>query len=190
MIKAIVFDCFGVLTADSWRAFCDSLSETVDVNAARDLNHQMDAGLLPRDDFAILVAQITGKTPQFVMDLISNESSKNTQLLSYIVNLKPKYKIGLLSNVSSNWIRDSFLTVEERALFDQMVFSFDVGMTKPNPRMFELVCERLGVGAEQAIMVDDVIHYCEAAIAVGMKAINYTEFNKFKTELESILAQT
>ena len=69
---------------------------------------------------------------------------KNTELLDYIRTLKPTYKIGLLSNVSSNWIH-TFLTKPELDLFDDLVLSFEVGMTKHDARIFSLTSGRLGV---------------------------------------------
>jgi putative hydrolase of the HAD superfamily len=90
--------------------------------------------------------------------LLGNEIVKNDVLLDYIRELKKSYKIGMLSNVANNWIRDYFLTEDEQALFDEMIMSFEVGMTKPDPRIFLLACDRLRVGPHEAVLVDDVEH--------------------------------
>ncbi len=190
MISAIIFDCFGVLTTDTWRAFVDSLPDNVDVQKARDLNRAYDSGLLTNEEFLEQVFDVTGSRPEQIEEMIDNEVTKNRALLDYIRELKKNYKIGLLSNVATPWITDSFLTSEEQELFDAMVFSFEVGMTKPDPRIFMLACERLRVGPHEAVMVDDIEPYCEAARTEGLKAVTYKDLRQLKHELSEILSRT
>lgn len=189
MIQAIIFDCFGVLTTDNWRAFIDGLPEGIDIQQARSLNKAVDAGIITHDEFAAGVKDITGQTPPSIEKMLQQDIVKNNQLLAYIKELKSSYKIGLLSNISSNWIRDAFLTTEEQALFDDMIFSHEVGMTKPDPRIFELACEHLGVEPASAVMVDDIDVYCDAARELGMPAVTYENFGQFQTDLEAVLYQ-
>ncbi|MES2971617.1 MAG: HAD-IA family hydrolase [Patescibacteria group bacterium] len=188
MIKAIIFDCFGVLTADSWHEFRLGLPQDQQEEAS-DLNHQYCRGLLDRKSFIDQVAKLTSNTTKAIEDVIDNDYDKNHQLLKYIAALKKNYKIGLLSNVASNWIRDHFLTLEEQKLFETFVFSYQTGMTKPDPHIFELVAKRLGVELSEAIMVDDIQRYAEAAKATGMQAVCYQDFAQFKAELDQILSQ-
>ncbi len=108
-------------------------------------------------------------------------------MLDYISELKKDYKIGLLSNVANSWITDSLLTKEEQALFDSMIFSYQVGMTKPDPRIFILACQRLGVSTHEAVMVDDIERYCSAAKAEGLQAIPYHNLHQLKEQLEKLL---
>ena len=64
------------------------------------------------------------------------------------------YKVGLISNcteeVSRLWDSTTFAP-----LFDVSVLSFDVGMAKPDPRIYELATERLGVAANDCLYVGD-----------------------------------
>jgi putative hydrolase of the HAD superfamily len=189
MIKAVIFDCFGVLTTDTWLAFIDSLPPDIDVAQARELNHQYDAGLITRDEFLQGVHEVTGRYPEEVEKLLSAETAKNTALLEYIHRLRDRgFVIGMISNVASNWIRDSFLSPEEQELFDAMILSFEVGMTKPDPRIFMLACERLRVGPHEAVLVDDIERYCTAARVEGLQAIVYSNMQQLKDDLEPILS--
>jgi len=108
-------------------------------------------------------------------------------LITYIGSLKPDYKIGLLSNIASNWIRENLLTETEQLLFDQMIMSYEVKMTKPDPRIYHLSTERLGVDIQDCVFVDDIEHYCEAARQEGMQAVVYQNFEQMKAELAKIL---
>lgn len=186
MIRAAVFDCFGVLTTDTWRAFVDDLPEGVDADAARSLNQAFGAGFISREEFFAEIRALTGQLPPLTEDI--GEMTKNTALLEYVRELRGRgLKIGLLSNIASNWIRDTFLTAEEQALFDEMVLSFEVGMVKPDPRIFRLVCEKLRVAPAEAIMVDDIDRYCAVAEAEGMKVVVYDSLKQTKQEIEKLL---
>jgi len=190
MIKAVVFDNFGVLTTDTWRAFVDSLPEGIDIGKARELNRAYDAGTISHKDFLDGVKEVTGRQPQEVESLLQSDIAKNLPLLKYIGELKQRgLKIGLLSNIATNWIRDSFLTPAEQKLFDEMILSYEVGMTKPDPRMFQLACKRLGVDASEAVLVDDISPYCDAARHTGMQAITYEDFKQAKQALEALLSE-
>lgn len=189
MIKAIIFDCFGVLTTDTWRAFVDSLPPEVSSERARELNRQLDSGFINHQEFKEQIFELTGRQPIEVEKLLDNEIVKNAQLLDYIRDLKERgYKIGLLSNISSNWIRSTLLTEAEAELFDEMVLSYEVGMTKPDRRVYLLICERLRVSTHEAVMIDDIAGYCEAAHTEGLSAVTYEDNAQLKAELEKILA--
>ena len=197
MIKAIIFDCFGVLTTDSWKRFIENLPKNMDVTTIHKLNHQLDSGDLGQKDFETSVSKITGIDPADIRTAImgnlsiginSGETAKNLALLEYIRTLKPKFKIGLLSNIYNDWVRQSFLTTDEQNMFDDMVLSFEVGMTKPDPAIFRLACKRLGTIPKETVLVDDIRSYCEAARGVGMSAVVYSDFDQLKTELNQIIS--
>lgn len=187
MIKAIIFDCFGVLATDAWLAFCDSLPKDTDFDQLRSLNKAFDKGIIDQQTLTSEIEQLTGKRPPLIDSMQATELSKNTPLLEYIAELHQTYKIGLLSNISSDWITDKLLTTDERDTFDAMVLSYQVGMIKPDPRIYALTCERLEVALDEAIMVDDRHDFVEAAKGQGMHGIEYRNFQSFKTELAQLL---
>jgi putative hydrolase of the HAD superfamily len=190
-LKTIIFDCFGVLTTDLWRAFVDSLPPEADADRARELNRQYDAGLITRTAFLEQLYEITGYKPGEVEQILDHDPTqnrtKNIKLLEYISELKKTYKIGLLSNVGTPWIRDEFLTARECRLFDDMVFSYEVGLAKPDERIFRLSLERLGAAPEQAVFIDDIESYVAAAMQIGMKGVHYQDFAQCKRDLEKII---
>jgi epoxide hydrolase-like predicted phosphatase len=185
-IKAVIFDCFGVLTADKWHEFRLSLPAEQQADAS-DLNQQYCRGMITKDAFLSSVAELTGRDASFTRELIDNEDTKNHQLLDYIRELKPHYKIGLLSNVATPWITDTFLTSDEQALFDAFVFSYEARLTKPDPRIYQLMADRLAVQPEQCIFIDDIARYCQAARDIGMQAITYRNFIQLRQELDNVL---
>lgn len=189
MIKAIIFDCFGVLTKDWWREFLSTIPPGEIRERAKELNHQYDAGLISLHDFVTGVHQATGHQPQPIEEMFSvPKPLKNTELLDYIKKLKTNYKIGMLSNIGTNWVREHFLTQEEQQLFDTMIFSYEAGATKPDPRIYKLALQKLNVNPEETVFTDDIEEYCQAAKALGIEAIHYQDLPQLKIDLEQILS--
>jgi len=186
VIKAIIFDCFGVLTGDHWKEFVASLP-VEQADEARALNRAYDANILSNDEFLTAIESLTGKRSEYVQGLLDKELSKNSDLLNYIKSVRSNYKIGMLSNIASDWITEEFLSQDEQNLFDAMVFSYEIGASKPDVRAYRAVCERLGVGYSDCVFVDDSEGYCLAARELGMRAIWYKDFEQMKAELEEIL---
>ncbi len=191
MIKAILFDCFGVLAhANLWHKFLAELTDDLQINKVKELNQQCDAGAISREDFFAGVYGVTGKHLKDVESLSGVEGLKNTQLVEYIRNLKNRnYKLGILSNIGSNWITDEFLDKEEQDLFDTFVFSFEVGVTKPSPDIYKVACEKLGLEPYEVVFTDDIEDYCIAAESIGITSIHYQNLPQLKTDLEHILNQ-
>lgn len=188
MIEAVVFDCFGVLATDGWLPFREryfshdpELLERATVS-----NKKVDAGLHHFDDFIDEVAAMAGLQPAEARHQIAN-NVPNTTLFEYITReLKPRYKLGFLSNAGQNWLEDIF-TPEQIALFDAIVLSFEIGAIKPDPITYETVAEKLGVVPEVCVFVDDQPRYCEGAEAVGMRAIWYESTPQTIADLEKVL---
>lgn len=83
--------------------------------------------------------------------------------------------VGLKTGIISNWDRRLTSLIGGLGLgelFDIVVSSADVGLRKPDPRVFMLACERLGVAPEEAVHVGDH-HYADilGARAVGMMPV-------------------
>ncbi len=189
MIKAIIFDCFGVLTSSSWKEFWSSLPTQKQQEEARALNRNYDAHKLSHEEFLQKLSTVTGRTSkQIVETLFGTPEQKNIKLLSYIKSLKPRYKIAILSNVATNWITEELLTETEQLLFDDIVQSFQLGITKPDPKIFHIAAKRLGLKTSECLLIDDIERYCEAARREGMQTIVYDNFGQMKTELETLLA--
>ncbi len=189
MIKAVIFDCFGVLTTDTWNLFLEALPAGADVEAARQAHRAYNAGLMTKTDCAKRIQAATGGSSFIELDDAVNQNfTKNTILLNYISELHSRgFKVGILSNIASNWIRDQFLDANEQAWIDDFVFSYEVGMVKPEPDMYRLACQRLGVQPEEALFIDDKELYCAAARQVGLHAIRYQNFSQIKSGVEAAL---
>ena len=187
MIKAIIFDCFGVLHVDVHQSFAAEFPAVAD--ELHDINMQTDYGMLDRDEYIAAVARLTGATPDSVEAFVKGEHHLNTLLMEYIQSdLKPHYKIGMLSNIGRDWIDNFFNKHQLHDVFDAVVLSGEVGIIKPHPRVFEIIAERLNVEPYECVMIDDIEANCAGADAVGMKAIQYLSTRQTIAELKALLA--
>jgi epoxide hydrolase-like predicted phosphatase len=96
------------------------------------------------------------------------------------------YRTGILTNNVREWGRywKESIPLDQ---FDVVVDSCDVGLRKPDPAIFRLTCERLGVAPEVAVFLDDTRRHVEAARAVGLHAILVGDPWAALEELDSIL---
>lgn len=73
------------------------------------------------------------------------------------------------------------------ALFDLVLESSKVGIRKPDPAIFELACDRLGVTPAEAVFLDDLGVNLKPARAMGMTTIKVVDPDEALTELEAVL---
>lgn len=185
MIKAIIFDFFGVVRSDEyWRFVHEDKNQPGPFNS---LAEKVNLGELNWPDYIREVANATGKSAEEVNAMYRSEQI-NMPLIELIKRLHGQYKIGLLSNASSEYVRSLLKESKIEALFDAIILSSEVRITKPNPEIYKMVCERLGANLTDVLFVDDKCIYVQSAKSLGMEALLYEGFPSFKKELETILA--
>ena len=73
------------------------------------------------------------------------------------------------------------------ARFDAVIESAVVGLRKPDPRIYAMMCEMLGVEAQACVYLDDLGINCKPAAAMGMQAIKVTSGPQALAELGAVL---
>jgi epoxide hydrolase-like predicted phosphatase len=71
-------------------------------------------------------------------------------------------------------------------LFDTLVISGEVGLRKPEPAIYELAAERLGVKPAECVFVDDLAVNVRGAAAAGMIGVHHTSLESTVAELETL----
>lgn len=187
-VKAIIFDCFGVLVEDSLQTFYKIyLSDKPEIiEQIQALDHQSTEGKITYEQLLDNIAVLTYIDRAEIKHFL-DQNPPNLSLFKYIAKeLKPHYKLGFLSNAADDWLNELF-TPDQLALFDDFVLSYQHNMRKPDTAIFKLAANRLGVLPSECILVDDVEVYCQGAREVGMSAIRYTSLNQIKSELEAFI---
>ena len=190
MIRAIIFDCFGVLVADALQVIYDELNPTDPAAAAQisDLVRASNKGLLDPEWSNQQIADILGISLADYQQRIKYGEAKNTPLLGYIRELHANYKTAILSNISATGLAKRFTAEELRECFDAVVSSGEIGYAKPEAQAYETAADRLGVRLDECIFTDDKEEFCEAARRVGMQAIVFEDTTQFRRDLTDLLA--
>jgi putative hydrolase of the HAD superfamily len=112
----------------------------------------------------------------------------NERMLEFMRGLRDRgYKLGICTNNVREWEPKwrSKLPVDE--IFSVVVDSAFVGSRKPEPRIYEITLERLGVPAQAALLIDDIELNCTAARNFGMCAVWFRDTDQAIAEIEAQL---
>lgn len=111
----------------------------------------------------------------------------NSDLIDYFVTLNSRFATGILSN--------SFVGARERererygfeAMCDVLVYSHEEGMSKPDPEIYRLACQRLGVDPDRTVFVDDTEEMLIGAAAVGLTPVKFVGQQETIDAIERVL---
>jgi len=163
MIRAVIFDVGGVLirppSAEEWREW-----ET----------------------------QLGLETPEEIRDFqqafFRGEGKRlDRDLLSFARQLQERYRLALLSNATDQLERVLEHKHGIAGPFDLVVNSARVGLAKPDPAIYELTLERLGVAPHEAIFVDDKVRNVIGATRVGIHGIHHVSFERTVAQIKALL---
>ncbi|MFD8567985.1 HAD-IA family hydrolase [Streptomyces sp. NPDC059639] len=113
----------------------------------------------------------TAQVEAFMADLWAEYlGTPNVELIDYVRGLRGRCRLGILSNsfVGARERETSLYQFDE--LVEQIVYSHEIGIEKPDLRAFEAACASLDVRPENCLFIDDVAVNVQAAQAAGMQA--------------------
>jgi epoxide hydrolase-like predicted phosphatase len=199
-ITAVLFDIGGVLeicpepaVGQDWEKRL-GLAEGELADRMRDVWRGGSIGTITLDDVHRETQARLGLTDaqlaEFMADIWREYLGvANTELIQFAAALRPEYRTGIISN--------SFVGAREREqaaygfedLVDTIVYSHEAGLCKPDPRIYQLACDRLGVDPAQAVFVDDWDQAVAGARDVGMHAIQIVTTSQVIADLTALLHQ-
>ncbi len=198
MSRGLLVDFGGVLTTnvfESFRAFSEA--EGLDSDAVKemfrsrgeglDLLRQLERGELTVEQFEPKFAAVLGiaERSEGMVERLFAGVGPDERMVEAVRRARASgIPTGLISN---SWGRTTYDEQLIDELFDATVISGDVGMHKPEPEIFELGAERIGVPPSECVFVDDLRENCEGAEAVGMTAILHRGADTTLPELERLL---
>jgi epoxide hydrolase-like predicted phosphatase len=180
-VNGLLIDFGGVLTTNvfaSFKAFCraEGLPDDSVKNMFRErgeglaLLRQLETGELTAEEFSQRFAPLLGVSPDNLVERLFGGVGPDEPMVDAVRLARAAgIRTGLISNSWGNGLAYDAALLEE--LFDAVVISGEVGLHKPQPEIFLLGAERIGVAPEECVFVDDLRENCEGAEAVGMKAI-------------------
>ena len=188
MIRALVFDCFGVFYPDPVFTYLDNPNNPRDkAKTLHSYDEQAARGKLSKADFIKQSAILLHKPESEIEIQFFQRHNNNQDLIHFIKDARSKYKTALLINIGGDMMEGFFTQNECKELFDVVIFSGNEKFAKPDKEFFALACARLGVTSQEAIMIDDLQPNCDAAKSIGMQAICYKDFKQFQREINLLL---
>jgi putative hydrolase of the HAD superfamily len=197
-IRAVVFDIGGVLELTPSTGWIERWGKRLN----RDLGEVFDElermgldsslGLCTEKEWRAGLQTILGldesQTDEFMGDLWHEYlGTLNVELVEYFRSLRPKYQTAIISN--------SFVGAREKeaeayqfdTICDFIIYSHEVGLSKPDPRIFTLACERLGLKPSEVIFVDDHPEVFTSAVEMGMHCIEFKDNTQVIVAIETCI---
>jgi putative hydrolase of the HAD superfamily len=196
-MKGLLVDFGGVLTTnvfDSFRAFC--VDEGLDPDAIKRLFREhpealrlvraLETGDSSEEEFGERFGELLGieRRGGLVERMFGHVRPEHAMLEAVRRARAQGVRTGLISNSmgAGRYDRSTF-----PELFDGVVISGDQGMHKPQPEIFRLGAERVGLPSAECVFVDDLRENCEGAEAVGMTAVLHRGAESTVPRLEELL---
>jgi putative hydrolase of the HAD superfamily len=206
-IEAVISDFGGVLTTpliESYTAVQESsgvpmeaLGKAMAAIMDRDGSHplfELETGRLSETRFLDeLSSELTGQLGREVSmhgfgHRFFENLHPNERMLEFMRGLRDQgYKLGICTNNVREWEPLWRAKVPVDEIFSVVVDSAFVGARKPEPRIYEITLERLGVPAQAALLIDDIELNCTAARDLGLRAVWFRDTDQAIAEIEEQL---
>ena len=185
-IRAIVFDIGGVLEINpdtGWQSKWEQrLGLTLEEIDGRLIRRGMDGslGTCTEEEWQAGLREITridqAQADEFMRDLWQWYLGElNVELTHFFAGLRPRYLTGILSNSFVGARRREEALYRFNGMTDDIVYSHEVGLAKPDRRIYELTSRRLGVQPAEVIFLDDAEPNVIAAREFGMQGILFQD---------------
>jgi putative hydrolase of the HAD superfamily len=204
MIRAVIFDFGGVFTSSPFEAFNRyergrGLPENLirRINSANHLENawaRFERAELDIDGFdkafaaeaAALGHHLPGRD---VLPLLAGDL--RPEMVEALRRIKTRFRTGCITNNVPSMEAvgadrpDTLYRREVVEMFDEMIESSKLGIRKPDPRIYQLMCERLSVAPEECVYLDDLGGNLKPARAMGMITIKVESAPQAISELEA-----
>ncbi len=191
MIKALIFDVFGVLYPDTYNEFVAKHAAELspeDQNRLYELHVQSNRGRIDITAAVERMARLVNLATRDIHYELYEKEQVNSDLMRYIKDLKPRYRVSILSNVGKGFLQEFFARHDLSQYFDATTLSCDMGYIKPEKESYQIAAEALGIPAENCLMIDDKQRNIDGAEAAGMPGLLYENFPQFKRDLTEYLS--
>lgn len=195
MVKAIIFDLGGVLFTNGTAGFVKKITMRCgrDESMVRDV---LDGALgslyreakISREEFWRRAIEALGLREK--MELLESEWIASYELIEgtkkIVETLARTYKVYFLSDN----VRERVEQLEQKhhflSLFSGGIFSHEVGIRKPDPRLYRMILDLAHTDPTEAIYIDDKPHLLSPAQALGMKTLVFTTPEQLREDLKTL----
>lgn len=197
MIKAVFIDLGGVIIRTEFQAPRQHLAERLGMEYEDLVKLVFDSPsgikasigeISDKEHWAEVVKRL--RRPAIEVESIREEffagDVVDLEIVEFLRSLRPRYFVGLISNAWPD-LRDYITRQGFEDAFDHMVISGEVGVMKPEARIYQIALELAGVRPEEAVFVDDFYENIEGCEKVGIKGIHFTDPKSALEQLKTLL---
>lgn len=177
-----------------WRARCGLTPDEFSQRSARiDLYGWIGVGRLSEAEYRARWRDALGLdeagADEFMADLWDWYCGElDEELVAFARTLRPAHRTGIISNSADGARREEQARYGFEQLVDEIVYSHEVGVAKPDPRIYVIACDRLGVRPDELVFVDDVDWIVRGAREFGIHAVHHTDTATTIAEVTALLA--
>lgn len=197
--RCVILDIGGVLEITPSTGWLDRWDERLGLPAGSADNRLDDvwrAGAVGTISERQVLAEVGARlgldgmqVESFMADLWTEYlGTPNVELIEYVRGLRSRCRLGILSNsfVGARALETAMYEFDE--LVEQILYSHEIGVCKPDRRAFEITCSRLEVATADCLFIDDYDVDIKAARAAGMQAHLFEGNEQTLTRIEAHLA--
>jgi epoxide hydrolase-like predicted phosphatase len=197
-VRAVVFDIGGVLEVPTDTDLDGRWEQRLELRPGEffqrlrqsGLGRDANLGRVSEAEFTQALGRLYGldqpTTTELLVDLWDwYVGELNTEMADYFQGLRPRYRTAVLSNAAAGGRREEDRRYGFAAMADVLVYSYEVGIDKPDRRIYQLTCERLGVDPGEVVFLDDVEVNVVAARQLGMRAVLFQSTAQAITDMEA-----
>ena len=185
-MKAVIFDLGNVLVNYDGKATLTALSELVGISLEaiiahyQTVEHAFGTGQLSGRGYYQLLDQAFGLSAGYdkFVTVVCRYQERHEAALAFARDLQAQANVvvGIISNtneVHAGWLHAN---LPELRLFPSVILSNEVGLLKPDPAIFDLALNQLGISPENALFVDDLAANVAGGTAVGLTGYLHKEW--------------
>ena len=199
-IKAIIFDMGNVLISFDARKSSRAFSKILGVSEQElweaffvsDIEKSYTRGEISSEEFFKSVrARFPGRTIDFATfsRLWNDIFTENKDMEGLLAKLKKRYPLYLISNTNELHFEHVKARFNVLKYFTKCFPSHEVGVRKPDPKMFRHVLSDIRLAPKETVFIDDVEEFVEGAKRVGMRAIQFKSLATLEAELRKLGVQ-
>lgn len=196
-IRAVFFDLGGVIVRTEYQAPRQQLAERLGMEYDdldrlvfnSDSGIQASIGAITSDQhWEAVLKRLKRPSDEIaaIRDAFFAGDIVDRTILEFLRSLRGTHQTGLISNAWSD-LRDYITREKMIDAFDHIIISAEVGVAKPDPKIFQVALEKARVSPNEAVFVDDFYVNIEGCEKVGMKGIHFKDAQSALAQLKLLL---
>jgi putative hydrolase of the HAD superfamily len=196
-IRSVILDFGGVISRPKNKNFGDTINRILIkkppnfMDVYRSYRTNYDNGQKTGEEYWSHILSHYGypinkpKIEALIVEDIKSWTEINPNMIQFISDVRKRvHNLSIISNMPEDildYIRNNFQWLDH---FDELTWSCEVGVVKPDPGIYEYCLDKIGIPAHECLFVDDSKANVDAAKRCGLNAIHFKSYSQFAEKLD------